>query len=115
MYQFILDAVGGNVADARALLTTLFDSGREQFEEMRAAIKEENRYRLSQAAHQLAGATATCGMSDISASLRDIENNANEAAFDEIETQVEKLFLLMQGAEKDCDAVLENLAKKTSS
>lgn len=115
MYEFLFEAVGGDVNAVRAVLSTFFESSRKQLEEMRSALTTGDAQRLNYAAHQLAGGLVTCGMSDLSQQARNLEQRALHEPVADLAGEVEHIATTLQQAEMNCDADLSRVDKNRKS
>ncbi|MFO1500245.1 MAG: response regulator [Verrucomicrobiota bacterium] len=72
----LLEAVGGVEEEARALVDFYLGEARGMFERLRAAVTDCNLPDIERVAHQLAGASATCGVTAVLPPLRQLEHAA---------------------------------------
>lgn len=107
-YQYLIDSVGGNIEDARGVLSLLFETARSEMLQLRAGIRADDPQLVEQAAHQLSGATGTCGLTEIYEKLRLLESQATVEPLDSLRDSVEEIGTLLQQAEATCD---EDLAR----
>ncbi len=68
--------LGGDWDETKTVVGLFFESAQEQLQHLRAAQQHADAARLAYAAHQLAGAAGTCGLDQLSTTLRDLEQLA---------------------------------------
>ncbi len=109
-YQYLIDNVGINLEEARRILSLLFETARREMLKLRAGIRAGDPQMVKQAAHQLSGATSTCGLFEIHEKLRLLESQATVEPLDSLRDSVEEIGTLLQQAEATCDEDLSRRA-----
>ncbi len=99
----VLEIVGGDISEAKNVIGMLFDSTRDQVLKLHAGLQGSDRKALEEAAHQLAGATSTCGLYEISEHFRALEENAHTESFDLLTDRVNQADELLRQAEAECN------------
>jgi HPt (histidine-containing phosphotransfer) domain-containing protein len=74
----LLEFTEGNSDSFRELVTLYLNQTREQVAQLLAAIKAADAFEIRRVAHSCAGASATCGMSKLVLSLRELERQGTE-------------------------------------
>ena len=87
-FHELLTNLGGDWDEARTVIAIFFDSAGEQLDTLQAAVDEGNREQLANAAHQLAGATGTCGLTALCDQLRGLENDASTAELTDLRDRI---------------------------
>ncbi len=99
--QLVLDIVGNDPVEARRLMALFFDSAREQVSRFRTGLLAQDMERANTAAHQLAGAAGTCGLSVLSERLRALEQLTQTESGTDFQPLVEEVEALLRQAEEE--------------
>lgn len=86
--QSLLDLFDGDRDGAKQILEFFFDSAKEQVKEIREGIATANRNQVKVAAHQMAGATASCGMLGLSRQFRELESHSDTASPEALSAEI---------------------------
>ena len=113
-YQYLIDNVGIGFEDARRVFSLLFETARSEMLKLRAGIRAGDSRMVERAAHQLSGATSTCGLFEIHEKLRLLESQATVEPLDSLRESVEEIGTLLQQAEATCDEELARRAGETT-
>lgn len=99
--QSLIELFDGDRDAARQVLVIFFESASKQLKEIREGIANENRNQVQHAAHQLAGATATCGMVELSHRFRELESCSASAALEVLSAGVSATSDILREAERE--------------
>lgn len=81
----LLRTMDGEVNEARRLASLFFATGREQVQQVVAAVQARQRVDLGPPAHKCAGGAAACGFMELADLLRTIERTADAGAWTDLD------------------------------
>jgi HPt (histidine-containing phosphotransfer) domain-containing protein len=103
--SLILEIVGGEPAEARRILAMLFDMVREQMVILQQGAADGDREMISSTAHQLSGATATCGLVTIGEGFHLLETHAPLAPIEDLRERIAVIAGQLREAETQSEAL----------
>lgn len=79
----------------RELVVLFIDTGTEEIQRLESAIMAGDEKAVKRCAHSLAGASGNLGISEIHALAKDIENNTEQYAKDDLNAKIRKIEMLI--------------------
>ena len=98
---YLADLFGDDVEEAGRVLAMMFDSSRQQLQQLRKALAGDDRGAIGDAAHQMAGATVICGLVDLSRRLRALEVRAKTESLETLSATVDAIALTLDEAQAE--------------
>lgn len=103
--SLILEIVGGQPGEARRILVMLFDMVREQMVILQQGAADGDRQAIADTAHQLSGATATCGLATIGEGFHLLETHAPLAPIEDLQQRIAVIVDQLSEAEAEGSAL----------
>ncbi len=87
----LLEAAGGERDIATDLLEMFFDQTGREMDRLINATVSGDAMAVSEAAHKMVGSSVTCGLMDLAADLRDLEQRGKHALPADIDERIQRL------------------------
>ncbi len=84
-------SLGGDWEETNTIVRLFFESAQEQLNNLNQALAQEDREQIAYAAHQFAGASGTCGLTELSGLLRELEHAAPQADWPQLAQQLNRI------------------------
>lgn len=95
----LLEAAGDELDIATELLELFFDLTRQEMDRLVDAAAAGDAKSVSEAAHKIVGSSVTCGLMELAAALRDLEQRSKHNLPADIDERIERMQALLKQAQ----------------